>query len=75
MHNDAPMHATEDDSDNSAKHAGTRITVTLPGSHYDDVMRIAKAKRVSASWVVRDAVEKYLTADIPLFAHIEGRKS
>jgi len=28
----------------------------------------ADAKKVSASWVVRDAVEKYIGRDLPLFA-------
>jgi predicted transcriptional regulator len=41
---------------------GTRITVTLPPNDYDTVRRIAKAKKVSASWVVRDAVEIYVQA-------------
>jgi hypothetical protein len=32
---------------------------------------MAKNKRVSASWVVRDAVAKYLAEDMPLFAERE----
>jgi hypothetical protein len=72
MHNDAPMQSTEV---SIQKASGTRITVTLPPDQYGDVLRLAKSKRVSASWVVRDAVEKYLAADIPLLANIgkEGR--
>lgn len=50
----------------------TRITVTLPQADYEQVCRIAKSKRVSASWVVRDAVTDYLHRDIPLFAKAEG---
>lgn len=45
----------------------TRITVTLPPDNYALLVRIARSKKVSASWVVRDAVDKYLAADIPLF--------
>ncbi len=41
--------------------SGTRITVTIPPQDYDVVLRMAKEKKVSASWVVRDAVEKYIT--------------
>ncbi|MCC7341283.1 MAG: ribbon-helix-helix protein, CopG family [Bryobacterales bacterium] len=41
--------------------------MTLPPEDYDQLMRIAKGKRVSASWVVRDAVNRYLAADLPLF--------
>jgi hypothetical protein len=46
----------------------TRITVSVPNADYEHLLRIAENKRVSISWVVRDAVEKYLSADIPLFA-------
>jgi hypothetical protein len=45
------------------KRASTRITVTLPPEEYQEVVRISKAKRVSASWVVRDAVTKYLASE------------
>jgi len=45
----------------------TRITVTFPIKDYEQLCRIARTKRVSASWVVRDAVDKYLQSDIPLF--------
>lgn len=44
-----------------------RITVTLPAENYELLTRMAKNKKVSASWVVRDAVDKYLAADMPLF--------
>jgi len=42
--------------------AGTRITVTVPSLDYSIIRRVAKEKKVSASWVVRDAIEKYVTA-------------
>lgn len=44
-----------------------RITVTFPVKDYEQLCRIARTKKVSASWVVRDAVDKYLESDIPLF--------
>lgn len=44
------------------KRVSTRITVTLPPGDYEEVVRISKLKRVSASWVVRDAVAKYVAA-------------
>jgi metal-responsive CopG/Arc/MetJ family transcriptional regulator len=44
---------------------GTRITVTIPYDDYEAVKRIAKSKKVSASWVVRDAVELYVQKDNP----------
>ncbi len=45
------------------KRRATRITVTLPLGDYEAVVRMSKSKRVSASWVVRDAVAKYVTAE------------
>lgn len=45
----------------------TRITVTLPISNYETIVRMAKSKKVSTAWVVREAVEKYLGEDMPLF--------
>ena len=50
----------------------TRITVTLPLGDYEQVCRIASAKKVSASWVVRDAVDEYLKRDIPLLTRTGG---
>jgi hypothetical protein len=47
----------------------TRVTVSLPRESYETVVRMAKNKRVSTAWVIRDAVEKYLVADIPLLAN------
>lgn len=44
-----------------------RITVTFPIKDYEQLCRIARTKKLSASWVVRDAVDKYLQSDIPLF--------
>lgn len=67
MHYDADM--PDEQSEKRSTEAGsTRITVTFPEDHYLQVVRIAEQKDVSASWVVRDAVKKYLTADVPLFA-------
>ena len=45
------------------KRVSPRITVTLPPGDYEAVVRISKSKRVSASWVVRDAVAKYIAAE------------
>jgi len=43
-----------------SKASGTRITVTIPPEDYATVRRLAKEKKVSASWIIRDAVEKYV---------------
>ncbi len=46
---------------------GTRASVTFPGDLYAELERIAEEKKVSVAWVVRDAVEKYVEAQYPLF--------
>ena len=68
MHHDAWMQANDSKTNSDPKPGCPRITVTLPPDHYQEILRVAKSKRVSASWVVRDAVEKYLAEDSPLFA-------
>jgi hypothetical protein len=74
MHYDADMSAQVPQANREISRA-PRITITLPREHYGEIVQRAKTKRVSASWIVRDAVEKYLSADIPLFANNEGRAS
>lgn len=44
-----------------------RTTVTVPAADYEELERIAERKKVSVAWVVRAAVERYLTAEAPLF--------
>ena len=44
-----------------------RASVSFPPELYEEVARIAKEKKVSVAWVVRDAVEKYVADQYPLF--------
>jgi metal-responsive CopG/Arc/MetJ family transcriptional regulator len=44
-----------------------RTTISFPSDIYETLTRIAKDKKVSFSWVVREAVEKYITDKWPLF--------
>lgn len=46
---------------------GTRASVTFPADLYTELERIAEENKVSVAWVVRDAVEKYVEAQYPLF--------
>jgi metal-responsive CopG/Arc/MetJ family transcriptional regulator len=46
---------------------GTRASVTFPADLYSELERIAEEKKVSVAWVVRDAVEKYVEEQYPLF--------
>jgi metal-responsive CopG/Arc/MetJ family transcriptional regulator len=38
-----------------------RISITFPPDLYQTIEVIAKEKKVSLAWVVRDAAEKYIT--------------
>jgi metal-responsive CopG/Arc/MetJ family transcriptional regulator len=44
-----------------------RASVSFPEEDYRELERIAKQKRVSVAWVVRDAVKAYLDKESPLF--------
>ena len=48
---------------------GTRASVTFPADIYAELERIAEEKKVSVAWVVRDAVEKSIESQYPLFRH------
>lgn len=54
-------------SDGKQKANTHRVSVTFSPDQYEDLQRIAKNKRVSLAWVVRDAVERYLAGETPLF--------
>ncbi len=44
-----------------------RASVSFPPDLYHTLERIAKQKKVSIAWVVRDATEKYIADQWPLF--------
>jgi metal-responsive CopG/Arc/MetJ family transcriptional regulator len=44
-----------------------RFSITLPKEQHKELERLSDRKRVSLAWVIRDAVEKYLEAQAPLF--------
>jgi len=46
--------------------ASVRATITFPPDLYATLEEIAKQKKVSLAWVVRDAAEQYLTEKWPL---------
>ncbi len=45
----------------------TRASVTFPAEVYASLETIAKQKKVSMAWVIRDAAEKYVSEQWPLF--------
>ena len=57
--------ATRKKSKNSAKPPSPRTSVTLPAEVHRKLGEIAKEKKVSLAWVVRDAAEKYVANHAP----------
>jgi predicted transcriptional regulator len=49
-----------------------RASITFPPELYKALEDLAKEKKVSIAWVVRDAVEKYVADKWPLFSRKEG---
>jgi len=45
-----------------------RTSVTFPRDLYQTLEDLAKKKKVSVAWVVRDAAERYVADQWPLFA-------
>ncbi len=53
--------------------AALRASISFPPELYRTLEGIAKQKKVSVAWVVRDATEKYVADQWPLFAEEKGR--
>lgn len=51
----------------SGKPRAIRASVSLPPEIYETISALAKQKKVSTSWVLRDAAEKYVREQWPLF--------
>jgi metal-responsive CopG/Arc/MetJ family transcriptional regulator len=61
----------QDGGKNQEKDEGSedaRASVSFPPELYATLERIAKEKKVSVAWVVREAAEKYVGDQWPLFA-------
>ena len=46
----------------------TRASVSFPNDLYQTLEQIAKEKKVSVAWIVRDAAEKYVNEQWPLLS-------
>ena len=51
--------------DKEASSAATRASVTFPTALYQALEEIARLKKVSVAWVVRDAAERYVAEQYP----------
>jgi predicted DNA-binding protein len=49
-----------------------RASISFPPDVYETLEAIAKEKKVSLAWVVREAAEKYIADRWPLFAGPKG---
>lgn len=52
----------------TGKPRSARASASLPPDIYQTLQDIAKEKKVSVAWVIRDAAEKYIAEQWPLFA-------
>jgi predicted DNA-binding protein len=51
----------------SERNTSVRVTISFPAEVYQTLGNIAKQKKVSIAWVVREAAERYLEEKWPLF--------
>ena len=54
-------------TDTNSESAIVRATISFPQEIYVSLEEIARQKKVSLAWVVRDAAEHYLAEKWPLF--------
>lgn len=59
----------------SGQPRSARASATLPPDIYQTLQDIAKAKKVSIAWVIRDAAERYIADQWPLLARNAGDKN
>jgi len=45
----------------------TRTSVSFPSELYETLEAIAKDKKVTVAWIIRDAADKYVSEQWPLF--------
>ena len=45
----------------------TRTSVSFPCELYETLEALAKGKKVTVAWIIRDAAEKYVSEQWPLF--------
>jgi len=56
----------------TAEGSSVRATISFPSEIYETLDNIARQKKVSLAWVVRDAAEQYIADKWPLLAAIKG---
>ena len=63
------MNAAKEDPKKSKAESGSavRASISFPPEMYEALEAIAKEKKVSLAWVVREAAERYIGEKWPLF--------
>ena len=54
--------------------AQVRATISFPPKVYETLETIARQKKVSLAWVVREAAERYIDEQWPLFSGTTAEK-
>lgn len=49
-----------------------RVSVTFPPELYSILVNLAKIRKVSVAWIVRDAADQYVAAQSPSFSQRNG---
>jgi len=49
-----------------------RVSVTFPPELYSILVELAKRRKVSVAWIVRDAADQYVAAQPPSFNEADG---
>jgi hypothetical protein len=57
-----------------AEKDSSRISVTLSKVDYEEICRLARVKKVSNAWVIRDAVGRYVAEESPLLNNPQWNK-
>jgi metal-responsive CopG/Arc/MetJ family transcriptional regulator len=58
-------------SEKTDAQAKTRMSVSLPSSLHAELEQIARDKKVSLAWVLREAAERYVADQWPLLSKCE----
>lgn len=51
-----------------------QTSVSIPAEDHEEIERLSKQKKVSVAWIIREAIDQYLTAESPLFRQLERRR-
>lgn len=62
------MKRSKEDGDEMYSQPKVRTSVSLPPGVHAELERIARDKKVSLAWVIREAAEKYVAEQWPLLS-------